>query len=291
MAFSLDRKMNQIKFIDSHQHFWDIQRFKYEWMSPSDKILYRNFLPDSFESILEKNGIEKTVAVQAHQSLEETRWLLNLADEFELIGGVVGWVDLKNDDLENQLDEFSNYPKFKGVRHIVQDEPDEKWIIDAKVLNGINKLAKYDLTYDILIFPKHLQYIPKVIESCPEVRFVIDHLAKPPIASGEISDWKKDLEKVAQFPHVFCKLSGLVTEANHQSWKPVDLQPYVETAIELFGSERIMFGSDYPVCLLASDYQTVLETYQSFLQKFNEDEKRKVMRENAIKFYNLEVLG
>ena len=281
--------MMQNGFVDSHQHFWDLDRFKYDWMSPDDEILYRDFLPASFSEILQKHRVEKTVAVQAHQSLDETRWLLELSDKFDCIAGVVGWADLLSNDFEKQLNEFTKYPKFKGVRHIVQDEPQDDWIIQPKVLNSIAKLAGYNLTYDILIFPRHLPFIPKVIESCPNVKFVIDHLAKPPIAAGEISAWKNDLKKVADYPQVFCKLSGLVTEANHINWTSEDLRPYVETAIELFGAERLMFGSDYPVCLLAADYEKVLQTYQSFLQQLSDTNQQKVMRENAVKFYSLDI--
>jgi L-fuconolactonase len=281
--------MNRLKFIDSHQHFWDINRFKYEWMSPEDTVLYRDFLPASFGKVLHQNGIEKSVAVQAHQSLAETFWLLELAEEFDFIAGVVGWADLLSDEFEKQLDELAKFPKLKGIRHIVQDEPEEDWIIKPKVLANLGKLAVYHLTYDILIFPRHLPYIPTVIENCPNVKFVIDHLAKPFIKTGEIEQWKKDLKKIADFPAVFCKLSGLVTEADYQNWTVEDLRPYAETALELFGAERLMFGSDYPVCLLAADYQRVLETYQSFLKDLNVEKQQQVMQENAIKFYSLQV--
>ncbi|MBX7171042.1 MAG: amidohydrolase family protein [Pyrinomonadaceae bacterium] len=276
----------QKKAIDSHQHFWSLDLFQYDWMSPDNRILFQNYLPENFEPILANVEVEKIVAVQAHQSLEETRWLLKLSDKFDFIAGVVGWVDLLSKNVDEQLAEFSKHPKFKGVRHIVQDEPNDEWILQPQVMQSIDRLAEFGLTYDILIFPKHLKYIPKLIESCPKTSFVVDHLAKPPIASGESSEWKNDLKVVADFPQVYCKLSGLVTEANHQNWKSDDLKPYIETALELFGTDRLMFGSDYPVCRLAAEYKTVLETYSSFL---DENDKNKVMRENAIKFYNLTI--
>lgn len=274
------------KAIDSHQHFWSLDLFQYDWMSPDNRILFQNYLPENVEPILADVQIEKIVAVQAHQSLEETRWLLELSDKFDFIAGVVGWVDLLSENVDEQLAEFSKHPKFKGVRHIVQDEPNDKWVLQTQVLQSISRLAEFGLTYDILIFPRHLKYIPELIEKCPTTSFVIDHLAKPPIAAGEISEWKNDLKVAADFPEVYCKLSGLVTEADHRNWKSDDLKPYIKTALEFFGADRLMFGSDYPVCRLAAEYKTVLETYSSFL---DENDKNKVLRENAIKFYNLTV--
>lgn len=274
------------KAIDSHQHFWNLDLFQYDWMSPDNRILYQNYLPENFEPILNELDVHRIVAVQAHQSLDETRWLLELSDKFDFIAGVVGWVDLLSANVEKHLNELAQHPKFKGVRHIVQDEPQDDWILQPQVLQSINKLSEFNLTYDILVFPKHLKYIPKLIEKCPNTFFVVDHLAKPPIASGDITNWKNDLKIVAEFPQVSCKLSGLLTEADHQNWKVSDLKPYVETALDLFGTDRLMFGSDYPVCLLAAEYKTVLETYSSFLY---EKDENKVLRDNAIKFYNLTV--
>jgi L-fuconolactonase len=275
------------QIIDSHQHFWQIEKFQYEWMSPTDKILYRDFLPDNFEQVLQQNGVAKSVAVQAHQSIEEARWLLELSDQFDFMAGVVGWVDLQSENLSQQLDELTKHPKFKGVRHVVQDEPDDDWIIRPKVIEGIKTLAKYDLTYDILVFPRHLKYVKILLENCPEIKFVIDHFAKPPIASGEIAEWSNDIKEVAKFSNVYCKLSGLVTEANHQNWTKEDLQPYINIAMEAFGANRLMYGSDYPVCLLAASYQKVLETYRSFLADLTEDEQNQILFQNAAEFYNL----
>jgi L-fuconolactonase len=275
------------QIIDSHQHFWQIEKFNYEWMSPTDKILYRDFLPDNFEQVLQQNGVAKSVAVQAHQSIEEARWLLELSDQFDFIAGVVGWVDLQSENLSQQFDELTKHPKFKGVRHVVQDEPDDDWIVRPKVIEGIKTLAKYDLTYDILVFPRHLKYVKILLENCPEIKFVIDHFAKPPIASGEIAEWSNDIKEVAKFPNVYCKLSGLVTEANHQNWTKEDLQPYINVAMEAFGANRLMYGSDYPVCLLAASYQKVLETYRSFLADLTEDEQNQILFQNAAEFYNL----
>lgn len=276
-----------MQIIDSHQHFWQIGRFDYEWMSPGDKKLYRDFLPADFEHILRRNGVAKSVAVQAHQSTAETLWLLDLADEYDFIAGVVGWVDLQNPDVENDLRELVKRQKFKGIRHLVQDEPQDYWLTKPEVLRGLNALSKYDLTFDLLVFTRHLPYAKTVVESLPKQRFVIDHLAKPPIASGEIAEWKNAMQKIAALPNVYCKLSGLVTEADHQNWTAEDLRPFVETALELFGAERLMFGSDYPVCLLAASYEKVLETYQSFLVNLSEIEQNVVLKQNAVNFYKL----
>lgn len=276
-----------MQIIDSHHHFWQIGRFNYEWMSPGDKTLYKDFLPDDFEHVLQANGVAKSVAVQAHQSTAETLWLLDLADKHDFIAGVVGWIDLQNSDVENQLAELAARAKFKGVRHLVQDEPQADWLTKPEVLCGLNTLSKYDLTYDLLVFTRHLPYAQTVVESLPRQRFVIDHLAKPPIASGEIAEWKNALQKISVFPNVCCKLSGLVTEANHRNWNSEDLRPFVETALELFGAQRLMFGSDYPVSLLAASYEKVLETYQSFLVNLSEAEQNLVLSQNAFDFYKL----
>ena len=275
------------QIIDSHQHFWQIEKFNYEWMSAADKILYRDFLPAAFEQVLKENGVTKSVAVQAHQSIAEALWLLELSNQFDFIAGVVGWVDLQSEKLIEQLDELTKHPKFKGVRHVVQDEPADDWIIRQRVINGIKTLAKYGLSYDILVFPRHLFYAKRLVEQCPEIQFVIDHLAKPPIAKGEIKQWANDINELAKFPNVHCKLSGMVTEANHQNWTKDDLQPYANVVLEAFGAERVMFGSDYPVCLLAASYQTVLETYQSFLQHFSQTDQDLILSGNAQKFYRL----
>lgn len=279
--------MQHLQIIDSHQHFWQIGRFHYDWMSSDDKILYKDFLPDNFETIRRENQIAQIVAVQAHQSIEETDWLLALSDRFDFIGGIVGWVDLRHENLEKQLGKLALKPKFKGVRHLVQDEAEDEWLIKPDVVKGIKKLAEYDLTYDILVFPRHLKYVKTLLEKCPENKFVIDHLAKPPIAEGKIDEWAGDIKSIAESPNVFCKLSGLVTEADHRNWTIDDLRPYAEVALKAFGADRLMFGSDYPVCLLAADYEKVLKTYLSFFDYLDEAEQNKIFNENAARFYDL----
>jgi L-fuconolactonase len=267
--------------IDSHQHFWQVGRFDYPWMSRDLGVLYRDYLAADLRPILERNGVEQTVLVQASNSVAETRWLLELADANPFIAGVVGWVDL------TQSGELPAHPKFKGVRHLVESEPDDAWLIRPAVLSGLKKLMAHGCTYDLLVHTRHLKYVSQVAESCPELQFVIDHMAKPPIVRNEIKDWAEAMKPVAAFPNIYCKLSGLVTEANWTSWQTEDLRPYVDQALELFGTDRMMFGSDYPVCLLAASYERVLESFQELLKDLSEADRDKIFSTNARTFYRL----
>jgi L-fucono-1,5-lactonase len=272
---------------DSHQHFWQVGRFDYPWMTSDLGVLYRDYLPHDLAPIIEARGVTKTVLVQASNSVAESRWLLNLADENSFIAGVVGWVDLMSPIIDAQLDELTTHPKFKGVRHLVESEPNDNWLVQASVLSGLRQLSKYRLSYDLLVHSRHLKYVPQVVETVPEFAFVIDHLAKPPIAKNEIKAWSEALKPLASYEHVHCKLSGLVTEANWTSWKPDDLRPYVEYALELFGADRLMFGSDYPVCLLAASYDRVLDAFQEILAPLSDADREKIFSNNAAKFYRL----
>jgi L-fuconolactonase len=270
--------------IDSHQHFWQVGRFDYPWMSKDLGVLYRDYLPDDLAPILQQNGVRKTILVQASNSVAESRWLLDLADGNSFIAGVVGWVDLLSVEIDAQLDELCAHPKFKGVRHLVESEPHDDWLVQPAVLAGLRKLSARGLSYDLLVHTRHLQYVPPVAERCPDLALVIDHMAKPPIARNEIKEWSQALKPVARYSNVHCKLSGLVTEANWSSWQTNDLRPYVEYALELFGPDRMMFGSDYPVCLLAASYDIVLESFQELL---GDDDRDKIFCKNAARFYRL----
>jgi L-fuconolactonase len=219
--------------------------------------------------------------------MAETHWLLELANKYDFIAGVVGWVDLQDPDIEIHLKELASDPKFKGVRHLVQDESSDDWLTRPEVLRGLRCLSKYDLAYDLLVFTRHLPFAKKTVQQLPDQRFVIDHLAKPPISQRKIAEWRSALSEIAAFPNVLCKLSGLVTEADHDSWCPDDVHPYVETALDLFGPDRLMFGSDYPVCLLAASYSEVFDTYKSFLEHLNQEERSRVLFHNAVDFYRL----
>src|SRR5215216_6037380 len=273
--------------IDSHQHFWQVGRFDYPWMTSDLGVLYRDYLPDDLPPILGRNGIAETVLVQASNSIAESRWLLELANTNSFIAGIVGWVDLMSVEIDAQLDELCAHPKFKGVRHLVESEPQDGWLVQPAVLSGLKKLSARDLSYDLLVHTRHLQFVPQVAESCPDLRFVIDHMAKPPIARHEFDEWAQALKPVAHYPNIHCKLSGLVTEANWESWQANDLRPYIDYALELFGPERMMFGSDYPVCLLVASYDRVLGSFQELLRELSDSDRDKIFSQNATRFYRL----
>jgi len=274
--------------VDSHQHFWQVGRFDYPWMSRKGEVLYRDYLPPALEPILRRCGVEKTILVQASNSLEETRWLLSLADQYPFIAGVVGWIDLSVREVGQQLSEFIAHPKFKGVRHLVESEPSNDWLIQPNVLDGLRTLASAGVSFDLLVHTRHLKRARTVAESCPELSLVVDHMAKPPIASGEVSDWARAIKEVAVFPNISCKLSGLVTEASWSDWRIEDLKRFVDTALEYFGPQRLMFGSDWPVCLLAASYVRVLESFQVLLADLNDEERSCIFSRNATEFYRLQ---
>ena len=274
--------------IDSHQHFWQVGHFDYPWMKPEVEVLYRDYLPPQLEPILKECGVTETVLVQASNSLAETYWLLSLADRYPFIAGVVGWVDFNDPEMEHELDVLTANAKFKGVRHLVESEPADDWLVQPSVLRGLKVLEKHRVSYDLLVHTRHLKYAKRVAETCPSLPLVIDHMAKPPIAGGEITDWAKELKSIAAYPNVSCKLSGLVTEANHTSWTTEELKPYVKQALEFFGPKRMMFGSDWPVCLLASSYERVLESFQSLLAELSKDDRDRIFGQNAAEFYRLQ---
>jgi len=274
--------------VDSHQHFWRVGQFAYPWMTPEVELLCRDYLPPMLEPILNRSGVDQTILVQASNSVEETRWLLELADEDPFIGGVVGWVDLQSDDVARQLDEFTAHPKFKGVRHLVESEAADDWLTQASVIRGMRELGSRGLVYDLLVHTRHLKHAERAVAQCPDLRFVIDHMAKPPIAHGEIDEWARRLKRLAAYPNISCKLSGLVTEANWTNWGEEDLKPYVETALEHFGPKRMIFGSDWPVCLLAATYERVLDAFQKLLAQLHEEERQRIFFDNAVEFYRLE---
>jgi L-fuconolactonase len=275
------------QMIDAHQHFWQVGRFDYPWMRSDNAVLYRDYLPSHLEPVLRENGVSQTVLVQASNSVAESRWLLHLADEHEFIACVVGWVDLSRDEAEDHLREMKANPKFKGVRHLVESEPDDDWLVQPEVVSGLKRLSAYNLSFDLLVHTRHLKYAQLVAENCPDLSFVLDHMAKPPIAQQEFDDWAQELRPLAAYPNVYCKLSGLVTEANWTTWQTDDLRPYVDYAVEIFGPERLMFGSDHPVCLLAASYKQVLESFQELLKDLSSEQREQVFGGNAARFYRL----
>lgn len=251
------------------------------------EVLCQDYLPAALQPELERNGVAKTVLVQASNSVAESRWLLRLADKHDFISAVVGWVDLISPAVDSQLDELTKHPKFKGVRHLVESEPAVDWLVQPQVLQGLRRLADFGLSYDLLVHTRHLKYVPRVAEHCPQLSLVIDHLAKPPIARQEIREWAEQLRPVAAFQNIYCKLSGLVTEANWAEWQTRDLRPYVEYALEIFGSDRLLFGSDHPVCLLAASYERVLDSFREILASLPGEEQEKIFWRNAASFYRL----
>ena len=273
--------------IDAHQHFWIYRPEEYGWIDDSMRVIRRDFLPADLRPELAAHGFGGSVAVQARQTLEETRWLLELADQNPRIVGVVGWVDLCSADAHSQLSEFSKNPKLVGIRHIVQSEPDDRFLLREDFLRGITLLAEFDLAYDILIYTKHLQVAAEFVERFRRQRFVLDHLAKPPIRTREIEMWATGIRRLAQFPHVLCKLSGLVTEADWHEWKPEEIVPYLDVAYEAFGADRLMIGSDWPVCLAAAPYARVMEVVKTWLGQFPTSTREAILGGNAQRFWKL----
>jgi len=273
--------------IDSHQHFWIYNAREYEWIGHGMATLQRDFLPPDLAPLLEPAGIGGTVAVQARQCQEESQWLLELADQYPFIKGVVGWVDLSSPRVDEQLTQFARHPKFCGVRHILHDEPDDRFMLREDFVRGLSCLAKHHLTYDLLLFPHHLVVACELVRQFPHQPFVVDHLAKPRIKARELQPWNTDLRRLAAFPNVFCKISGMVTEADWQGWKPADFTPYLDVIFECFGPKRVMVGSDWPVCTLAGTFQEVLQIVAEYLEKLSPGEQAAVWGENAKRFYGI----
>jgi L-fuconolactonase len=275
--------------IDAHQHFWSYSAAEYPWIGKGMERLAHDHLPADLAPLAAAEGIGGSVAVQARQSLEESRWLLELSDANPLIRGVVGWVDLRSTHVEDQLREVAEHPKFVGVRHVVQDEPDPRFLLGESFLHGIGKLATFGLTYDLLLYPQQLPAAAEFVGRFPEQPFVLDHLAKPRIKAGELDPWRQDLKALAAHGHVLCKLSGMVTEADWQGWKRADFTPYLEVALETFGPKRLMIGSDWPVCTLAAGYPDTIGIVRDFLAPLAAAEREAIEGGNAARFYALPV--
>ena len=276
--------------IDSHHHLWDRSReeFDYSWQENDElQAICRSFLPGDLEPLINSTGIGGTVVVQTQHDLRENDWALQLAETYDWILGVVGWVDLASPQCEEQLLQFKDHPKFVGVRHVTQDEPDPDFIIRDDISRGLAVLDKHQVPFDLLFYLKHLKHAETVAHRFPGLPLVIDHLGKPDIKSGQLDAWRSDLSRAAQHPNVHCKLSGLITEADWETWHTDDLQPYVNTAIELFGAERCMFGSDWPVCRLAGSYSRVVDSLQACIAGLNEQDQQQVMGKTALRFYRL----
>ncbi|MEO7531835.1 MAG: amidohydrolase family protein [Sediminibacterium sp.] len=272
--------------IDSHQHFWKYHPDNHGWINDDMSVIRKDFLPGDLLPLLQQNDIEGCVAVQADQSQKETDFLIELAAANPFIKGVVGWVNLRAADSVDRLAYYSAYPIVKGFRHILQGE-DPAFMLQPDFLRGISALQAFGFTYDILIYPAHLEASLQLVKHFPEQSFVIDHLAKPDIKNGVIGNWKKGIESLAALPNVFCKVSGMVTEADWKGWKKEDLFPYLDVVSNAFGVNRLLYGSDWPVCLVASSYQQMLAPVRDYFSKFSAAEQEMVFGKNAINFYHL----
>lgn len=273
--------------IDSHQHFWKYNPVRDNWMDDSMQIIRADFLPEHLEGILKENHIDGCVTVQADQSEEETEFLLNCAEQNDFIKGVVGWVDLRAVNVLDRLAHFSKNQYFKGVRHIVQSEK-EDFVLREEFQRGIGHLKEFGLTYDILVFPNQLKNAVKLTAKFPNQKFVLDHMAKPYIKDRKLKEWQTDIKLLAKNPNVYCKLSGMITEADWKNWKTKDFKPYLDTVFNAFGTARILYGSDWPVCKLAGEYKQVLEVVGNYIQELSQAEQDLIMGANACNFYSLE---
>lgn len=273
--------------IDAHQHFWHFDPVRDAWITDDMQVIRRDFLPEDLKVVLEQNQMDGCVAVQAAQESAETEFLLHLATEHDFIKGVVGWTDLQAPDLSEKLAEYKKQPKLRGFRHVLQAEPDDAFMLRPAFVAGVKALRDYNFTYDILIYPQHLPHAVQLVQQCPDQPFVLDHLAKPYIREGRLEPWKKDLMALAAQENVCCKISGTITEADWSTWTHEQLVPYLDAAFAAFGTDRLMFGSDWPVCLVAGDYQRVKQILERYLEDFTPTEKDAIWGENATRFYSL----
>jgi L-fuconolactonase len=274
--------------IDAHQHFWIHNNREFGWIDDSMAALRRNFLPEDLNPELRASGLQGSVVVQTRQTLEETNWLLGLAEAHEWILGVVGWADLRGPDIRSQLKTLTAHRKLVGLRHIVQSEPDDRFLLRPEFLRGIEMLEDFDLAFDILIYTKHLPVADEFVRKFPRQRFVLDHMAKPPIRDRQIEAWASGIRRLSEVPNVFCKLSGLVTEADWRSWTREDILPYLDVALASFGPERLMIGSDWPVCLVAASYGNVIRMVKDYITERVPEHAADIMGGNAQRFWRLE---
>jgi len=273
--------------IDAHQHFWKYDAAEYTWIDDSMAALKRDFLPDESAREMARVGFDACVAVQARQTLDETRWLLGLAAEHPSIAGVVGWVDLQADNVRDQLAALAGHQRLVGIRHIAQSEPDDRFLLRPQVVRGIGLLADFGLAFDILIYRRQLDSAAELVGRLPSQRFVLDHLAKPDLRSGEIDEWERDIRRLAAQPNVFAKLSGLVTEASWARWTSDQIRPYLDVAFDAFGWNRLMIGSDWPVCTVSADYARTMNVVIDYVAARPDHERDAVLGGNARRFWNL----
>jgi L-fuconolactonase len=273
--------------IDAHQHFWRYSPETHAWIGDSMQTIRRDFLPQDLEPPLRAEGFDGCIAVQAQQNIDETEWLLSLADAYPFIRGVVGWVDLRATDVRDQLARIAVHPKLRGVRHIVQDEPDDRFMLRDDFQRGIAGLADFGLTYDILVYARQLPAAVELVRAFPEQRFVLDHIAKPDIRSGDIDAWARGIAALSRHRNVWCKLSGMVTEADWSRWSPGEFSPYLDVVFDWFGPARVMVGSDWPVCLLAGSYADVIAIVRDYVERRFPAHTDAILGRTAAAFYGL----
>ncbi|AXT50255.1 amidohydrolase [Aquimarina sp. BL5] len=273
--------------IDSHQHFWKYEPVKHSWIDDDMASIRKDFLVEDLQKVYKKNSINGCIAVQADQTLEETDFLIDLASKNSFIKGIVGWVDLRSKNINDILNHYNQFPAVKGFRHVVQGEADHNFLLRPEFLRGISALEKYNFTYDILVFPHQLGAVLEFVKQFPNQKFVIDHIAKPYIKDGFYDGWATLMSAIGKLPNVYCKLSGIITEANYKTWTPQQIQPYLELVLKAFGVKKIMFGSDWPVCLVAGTYQEVKQLIMDFIADLSSQEQANILGGNAIQFYNI----
>jgi len=273
--------------IDAHQHFWKFSPDRDTWITENMSVIRRDFLPEDLQPVLQRNGIEGCVVVQSNQSTHENYFQLKNAVSYDFIKGIVGWVDLQAPDISDQLSYYKQFDKIKGFRHVLQDEKQRDLMLLPAFKRGISLLRDYNFTYDLLVLPDQLRYSCDLVACFPDQPFVLDHLAKPPIRQKEISEWKKDIVTLAKNENVYCKISGMITEAEWNAWQPSDFIPYLDVIVESFGMKRLLFGSDWPVCLLAGTYERMLGVVENYFRSFSNDEQQRFFGGNAIDFYKL----
>ncbi|MFC0875208.1 amidohydrolase family protein [Saccharicrinis sp. FJH2] len=273
--------------IDTHHHLWQYNPVEFDWIDDEMAIIRKSFLPDDLQQTIKGTGVEQVISVQARQTLEETDWLLTLAEKHDFMKGVIGWVPLASPDLDSVLEKYKGNLWLKGVRHVVQGETDPEFILGRDFNNGIVLLKEYNLLYEILIFEHQLPNSIRFVDRHPDQVFVLDHIAKPKIKTNEIKDWKNNMYELAKRDNVYCKLSGMVTEADYKTWTSEQLQPYFDVVLEAFGPERLMFGSDWPVCLVATEYEQWVNIVRGIISGFSQTEKDQILFKNAKKVYNL----
>ena len=272
--------------IDTHQHFWQFNPQRDTWINEEMSVLKHDFLPENLLPILKQHQFDGCVAVQADTSEKETTFLLQLAEDNDFIKGVVGWLDLCNDNIDERLNHFSKFKKLKGLRHVVQAEPDG-FMLQKEFLHSISALKKYNLTYDILIYPKQLEDTIELVSKFPNQKFIVDHCAKPNIKEVEIAIWKKNIEKLSNFKNVACKISGLTTEANWNTWTENDIKPYLDVVFNTFGNKHLLFGSDWPVSLLAGNYTETIGLIENYIKQLSKAQQEQIMGLNAKDWYHL----